>query len=134
MHIAIYNIPIMIAQKFHVPLIVWGENSASEYGYKKTQKFNSNMNKNWIKNYGATSRTDINFWKDKFLNQKRLKSMCPNEKHDIRSVFLGDYLRWDPKKSFKFAKKMDLFFLKTQKLDIIISQILIVTLYRSIII
>ncbi len=115
MHIAIYNIPLMIAEKFNVPLIVWGENSASEYGYKKSQKFNSNMNTNWIKNYGATNKTNIYFWKDKFLNQKRLKSLCPNKKIKIKSVFLGDYLRWDPKKSFEFAKKNGFIFPKDPK-------------------
>ena len=40
MHIAIYNIPLMIAEKFNIPLIVWGENSASEYGYKNLKNLN----------------------------------------------------------------------------------------------
>ena len=32
MHMALYNIPLTIAARFHIPLVVWGENSAFEYG------------------------------------------------------------------------------------------------------
>ena len=47
--------------------------------------------------------------------QKRLKSLIPNKNTKIKSVFLGDYLRWDPKKSFKFAKKNGFVFHKKPK-------------------
>ena len=32
MHMALFNIPLKIALKFDIPLVIWGENSASEYG------------------------------------------------------------------------------------------------------
>ena len=35
MHLGIFNIPVVVAKKFKIPLIVWGENLAAEYGYKK---------------------------------------------------------------------------------------------------
>ena len=35
MHLGIFNIPLIFAKKFKIPLIIWGENSAFEYGYKK---------------------------------------------------------------------------------------------------
>ena len=35
MHLAIFNLSNRIACNFRIPLIVWGENSAKEYGYKK---------------------------------------------------------------------------------------------------
>lgn len=115
MHIAIYNIPLFIAEKFKIPLIIWGENSASEYGFKKSQKFKSIMNKDWIKNYGATSKTNLDFWKDNYLNKKRLIALNPNGNKKIKSIFLGDYLKWDPKKSLKFAKKNGFIYPKEAK-------------------
>ena len=35
MHLAIFNLSNRIARNFRIPLIIWGENSAKEYGYKK---------------------------------------------------------------------------------------------------
>ncbi len=32
MHMAIFSIPAKIAVRFAIPLVVWGENSAFEYG------------------------------------------------------------------------------------------------------
>ena len=32
MHMAIHNIPKIFAEKFNIPIILWGENSAYEYG------------------------------------------------------------------------------------------------------
>ena len=32
MHMAMFNIPLSIAVRFRIPLVVWGENSAFEYG------------------------------------------------------------------------------------------------------
>ena len=32
MHLGIFNIPTLVASKFSIPLIIWGENSAIEYG------------------------------------------------------------------------------------------------------
>ena len=31
-HMALFNIPLKIALSFEIPLVVWGENSAFEYG------------------------------------------------------------------------------------------------------
>ena len=35
MHMALHAIPLQLATKFKIPLILWGENSADEYGVKK---------------------------------------------------------------------------------------------------
>ena len=32
MHLALFAIPLKIAVRFGIPLVVWGENSAFEYG------------------------------------------------------------------------------------------------------
>ena len=105
MHFFIYNIPRMIAEKFNIPLVIWGENSAAEYGFKKKKDLNSTMNKEWLKNYAPTGNTDLNFWIDKFLNKKKLVSLIHKNNSKIKSIFLGDYLKWDPQKSFNFAKR-----------------------------
>ena len=61
MHLAIYNLPVRIAQFFNISLIVWGENSAFEYG-GHNKGFSKFINTDWIKNYGATNGTEMKDW------------------------------------------------------------------------
>ena len=106
MHLSIFGLPKLIAIKFNLPLIVWGENSASEYGYQSNKDTKTLMNTNWINKYGATNKTDANYWKDSFLNYKRLFGYRSfKNKKRIKSIFLGEYIKWDPEKSMNFAKK-----------------------------
>jgi len=106
MHLSLFSLPNMVAKKFNIPLIIWGENSASEYGYQINQDTGTSMNKDWIDKYGVTNKTDANYWKDSFLNQKKLFGYrAHNSKNFIKSIFLGEYIKWDPKKSLKNAKR-----------------------------
>ena len=55
MHLAIFNIPRIVALKFDIPLIVWGENSAYEYADEKNVDRNSDLNNRWLKKFSATN-------------------------------------------------------------------------------
>ena len=55
MHLGIFNIPLILAKKFRVPLIIWGENSAAEYGYNEQKDVRIDLNDKWLKNYGVTN-------------------------------------------------------------------------------
>ena len=105
MHLGIFNIPLIIAKKFKIPLIIWGENSASEYGYKKKEDIVSELDDDWFKNYGVTNDINsldlINFGfkkEDLFFYTKSL------DKYNVKQIFLGNYLKWDPHKVSKFAE------------------------------
>ncbi len=109
MHLAIYNLPIKMAQYFKVSLIVWGENSAFEYGGEK-KDFNKYINSNWIRNYGATNGTKMEDWISKDLSKNDLSpySMKINEKNNqtkIFGIFLGYFFNWDPLKIKKISEK-----------------------------
>ncbi len=117
MHLAIYNLPVRIAQFFGVSLIVWGENSAFEYGGKK-KGFERYINSNWIKNYGATNGTEMKDWISSDLTEKALSpySMFIDEKKiqtKTSGIFLGYFFKWDPveikkisqNNGFKYDKK-----------------------------
>ena len=47
MHMALFNIPMKIVIKFNIPLIIYGENSAQEYGGKKESANNYLLDKKW---------------------------------------------------------------------------------------
>ena len=122
MHISIFNLPMIIAQKFKIPLIVFGENPASEYGFDRTHE--SKINKfdtKWIKSYAPINKTNLSYWKDKYLKDKILTSYkIPNNYKSIKVLFLGEYIKWSPQNSLKVAKNMDLFIHQDPKPDITI--------------
>ena len=37
MHLALFNIPLKIAHRFEIPLVIYGENGAFEYGDKSSE-------------------------------------------------------------------------------------------------
>jgi len=92
MHISIFNLPMIIAEKFKIPLIVFGENPASEYGFDRTQEHKINKFDNkWIKRYAPINKTNLSYWKDKYLKDKILMSYkTPNDFKRIKVLFLGD--------------------------------------------
>ena len=107
MHLAIFNIADRIAKNFRIPLIIWGENSAKEYGFKKKQDlYKKNLDKKWIRKYGATNQTDYKNWIGNGLNLKNLiLYSTSNNKFEPKQIFLGDYFYWDTMRSFSIAKR-----------------------------
>ena len=109
MHMAIFAIPINIALKFSIPLIVWGENSAVRYGKKSKLMNELFMTYEWLIKYGVTNETQAEDWFDKTLNEKNMffykwPSKIEFENNNIRSIFLGEFFNWDPMKTFEEAK------------------------------
>ena len=109
MHLALHAIPTQIALEKKIPLILWGENSADEYGGDKTFKGRYMTNK-WRKVFGVNEGKTINYWVDKKLKKKDLNPYkLPTNKDmqisKIKEVFLGYYFEWFPKKIFNISKK-----------------------------
>ena len=108
-HMAMWNMSINLAQKFNIPLIIWGENSAREYGGSHKDRKLKNLNKEWISKYGVNFNTTIFDWIDKDLSKKNLAPFVKEKENSsskkIKSIFLGDYFKWDPERTYKFSKK-----------------------------
>ncbi len=105
MHMAIHNIPKLFAEKFKIPLILWGENSAYEYGSSDKNLKGSNLSKKWRKEFGNIPKNfkkiGLNFSKkDLFPYYSHL-----NKKNKYKEIFLGHYFYWDPLKIYKISKK-----------------------------
>ena len=110
MHMALFNIPLKVATQFRIPLVIWGENSAFEYGTNDTNLTGYKLNSDWLKKYGVTHGTNACDWVDEDLSEKDLASYFgPSQKaldeNNINAIFLGHYFKWDVKTSFDLAKK-----------------------------
>jgi N-acetyl sugar amidotransferase len=106
MHFAIHNIARNIAEKFSIPLIIWGENSAVEYGENSKHDLSTFMSSNWRKYYGVTNNTVINNWIGTDITKSDLISYILNKKKKIYEIFLGNFIKWDPVKICAFSKKI----------------------------
>ena len=109
MHMALHAIPLQLATKFKIPLILWGENSADEYGGEKELKGLS-LNHKWLLKYGVTNGTSHVDWIDEELSEKDLSPyVWPSDEEQkqagVKAVFLGHYFHWDPQNTFEVAKK-----------------------------
>ncbi len=108
MHMALFNIPLAIALRFRIPLVVWGENSAFEYGSQDEVHTGFRLSGDWLRTYGVTHGTTAHDWVDDDLSIKDLvpyfgPSDAELKGSSLNAVFLGYYLPWDPEKTYRMA-------------------------------
>ena len=99
-HIGIFTIPVQIAVRYNISLIIWGENPQFEYG---GPGLGDEMNYEWLKKFGG-------FWLDectvkgiatkqnielKFLNPYVYPTKEELEQMNLRSVFLFYFLKYN---------------------------------------
>ena len=97
------NFPVQIANKYKIPLIIWGAHQGLEQvgmfshlnkvemtrRYRKEHDLLGHEAENLLSSFNTLSKNDINNFiypshKDIFLD-------------NIRGIYLGNYIRWDPK-------------------------------------
>jgi len=113
-HIGIFTIPVQIAVKYKIPLIIWGENIALEYGgYETASKL-----KFVDRDYENTSAAS--YFQDKITARDMTKHgfelsdlqpyLFPSKKEiddvGIREIYLGSFLKWDIFKQLEVVKKI----------------------------
>jgi N-acetyl sugar amidotransferase len=109
MHLALFNIPLTLATKLRIPLVVWGENSAFEYGAAEEGHTGFSLDETWLRAYGVTHGTTASDWIDRDLTAKDLAAYFgpdPDElvASGVRAIFLGYYLPWDPEETYRVAQ------------------------------
>lgn len=110
MHLALFNIPLKIAVKFDIPLIIWGENSAFEYGGTEDERKGFKLDGRWLKKYGVTHGTTAHDWLSDELTEKELTPYFGSNEEELKNkgilaIFLGYYFPWDPEISLKVASE-----------------------------
>lgn len=108
MHMALFNIPLTLAVRYGIPLVVWGENSAFEYGSSNEEQTGFRLDSAWLKRYGVTHGTTAADWLGPELGLKQLTPYygpdeATLEASGVLAVFLGYYFNWDPETSLKIA-------------------------------
>jgi len=108
MHMALFNIPLTIAVRLNIPLVVWGENSAFEYGGDGEEQTGFQLDDRWLRKYGVTHGTTAADWVSDDLTAKEMTAYFGPDDTEMRdkgvlAVFLGYYFPWDPEISLNAA-------------------------------
>jgi N-acetyl sugar amidotransferase len=109
MHMALFSIPTRIAVRFGIPLVVWGENSAFEYGGADEHRLGFRLDSRWLKTYGVTQGTTARDWIGAELSEKEMTPYFGPSDEELEAAgvvaaFLGYYFPWDPETSLAVAK------------------------------
>ena len=109
-HMGMFQQSFLFASLLKIPLIVWGENAAFEYGTNNNDLKGFSLNQSWFRVHGNTFGTFAEYWEKKFpqlskkLNLYRGVSDKKMKKSGVKGIFLGHYFKYDPEKNFKLAK------------------------------
>lgn len=108
MHMALFGIPLAIAARFRIPLVVWGENSAFEYGGTAEASRGFALDAAWLRKYGVMHGTSWRDWIGDTLSEKDMLAYAgPSDKElaaaGTKAIFLGYYFPWDPEVTLAVA-------------------------------
>lgn len=111
-HIGIFTIPVMIAVKFGIKLIIWGENSQQEYGGPSIESVKNNiLDRKWLEEFGGLLGNRIQDMVGVAgITEKELTPYFYPSDEDIQRVgvtgiFLGHYFFWDARKQLEIVKQ-----------------------------
>jgi N-acetyl sugar amidotransferase len=100
-HSSIFTLPVRIAIQYHIPLIIWGENSQNEYGGPASASQRQILDRRWLEEYGGLNGlqvTDMIGLED-ITTRDVIPFNYPNDKDlkrvGVTGLFLGYYIPWD---------------------------------------
>ena len=110
-HIGIFTVPVQIAVKYKIPLIIWGENPQFEYGQPTDITTDTILDRKWLEKNGG-------YFLDKIKPQDMVKHgfelndiqsyLYPSDEEinqvGVTGIFLGSYIKWDIFKQLETVK------------------------------
>jgi N-acetyl sugar amidotransferase len=109
-HAGIFTIPVQVAVRFRIPLIVWGENSQNEYGGPASAAEKSTLTRRWLEEFGGLlglrvsdlaggfDFTEYELIPYKYPSDEELKDV------GVTGVFLGHYFQWEGHANYLLAQ------------------------------
>jgi N-acetyl sugar amidotransferase len=117
-HMGIFTVPVQIAVKFKIPLIIWGENSQAEYGGPLEDQERNFQDIDWHKKYGETiyvknqssGYRNIEYMLEHGAKMRDLLPyVYPSDeeilKVGVTGLYLGQFLKWDGIKQLQKMKQ-----------------------------
>mgnify|MGYP001038395635 FL=1 len=112
-HIGIFTIPVQIAVKYKIPLIIWGENPQLEYGGSMKISTSAILDREWNEKHGGYFLDKIkpeDMTKYGFQLNDLKPYLYPSDeeirKIGVMGIFLGSYINWNIFEQLKTVKKL----------------------------
>lgn len=106
-HAGIFSVPMQIAVKFNIPLIVWGESGQMEYGGPLREE--KTLDKKWREKVSLSGNTLHKVVGDDILLSDLKPYIYPTDEEvngvGLTGIFLGYYLKWDARKQTEVIRK-----------------------------
>jgi len=100
---AIYTIPTLIAQKFNIPFVIYGENSAYEYGTTNKEFYLATP---IVKAMSDRLEEDRKWWIEKGLTSGEVSSIQLDETKPLPEVvYMSYFIPWSSTINLKIAKR-----------------------------
>lgn len=109
-HIGMFTIPFTIAQKFNIPLIIYGENSQHEYGGPENLAKNNYQDRRWLEEIGGTlglrvsDVIGLDGLTENDLHIYRFPTESELAKSKITALYLGHYIPWNGIENYLIAQ------------------------------
>jgi len=98
-HVGMFTIPTIIASKFRIPLVIYGENPQFEYGGPEDSRKPQPMNKRWRQEFAGLRGLREEDMIDETITSRDVQALNfpdDSETQGINGLFYGDYFLWDP--------------------------------------
>jgi N-acetyl sugar amidotransferase len=112
-HITIFSIPVRVASMMKIPLIIWGENSQSEYGGPSEAQKATRLTQDWLNEFGGLNGLRVSDVEDALGPIGELYHYPELGNDAPEGIFLGAFFSWDgyanailaQKHGFEFASE-----------------------------
>jgi len=112
-HIGIFTIPVQIAVRNKIPLIIWGENPQLEYGQPTDVDKETILDREWNEKNGGyfldkIKPEDMTKYGFSITDLKPYLYPSDNEIKEVgvTGIFLGTYIKWDIFKQLELVKTL----------------------------
>jgi len=108
LHMGIYSAPINLAVRYDIPLVIYGENTAVEFGTEDESLMGSRVDRRWLNTFGVTNGTTAADWVGDDLSAADLIGYTlPSdellEAMGVQAIFMGWFFPWNPENSYRVA-------------------------------
>jgi imidazole glycerol phosphate synthase glutamine amidotransferase subunit len=109
-HVGIFTVPVQVAVRYRVPLLIWGERGQFEYGGPASTRQAITLDRRWMEEFGGLRglRVEDALHLTGLHRRDMLPYLYPRDEElaavGVQGIFLGLFLRWDAQKQLEVVR------------------------------
>jgi imidazole glycerol phosphate synthase glutamine amidotransferase subunit len=110
-HVGIFTVPVQVAVRYRVPLVIWGERGQFEYGGPAATRQAVTLDRRWMEEFGGLRglRVEDAMHLTGLGRREMLPYLYPSDEElaavGVKGIFLGLFLRWDARKQLEIVRR-----------------------------